>query len=422
MKKKLTACILALILILAAALPAAAELLRFGDKSPRVGVLQLKLQDLNYYHRAIDNKYGYQTYKAVRNFQTDNGLKIDGVAGPETLAALGILPPPPGTVPSGLPLSHGSSGAKVKQVQERLKAMGYYAGALDSKFQDATKHAVIAFQNNNALTSDGSVGNTTWTRMFSKNAIGKVPGDASFVLRLSLHDRYSAVITLQQRLSTLGYYTQAADGEFTYYTYLCVRAFQKKNGLKVDGVVGATTWNKMMGPDAIAANAVPPPDPGAPLRIEYKDAGPKVLQIQQRLQALLYYDGAADSTFNYTLYLAVRKFQKKNGLKVDGIVGQITWDKMMGPDAIAANAVPPPDPGAPLRIKYRDEGPKVLQLQQRLQALKYYNGAADSIFNYTLYLSVRKFQRQNGLKVDGVVGEKTWNLLMSAEAKPYEKK
>ena len=47
--------------------------------------IQKKLKQWGYYDGNVDGIFGYQTYKAVRSFQYKNGLKVDGVVGPETL-------------------------------------------------------------------------------------------------------------------------------------------------------------------------------------------------------------------------------------------------------------------------------------------------------------------------------------------------
>ncbi len=55
-----------------------------------VRILQRELNQRRYYFSPIDGIYGEQTESAVRQFQIDNRLRADGVAGPETLQALGI--------------------------------------------------------------------------------------------------------------------------------------------------------------------------------------------------------------------------------------------------------------------------------------------------------------------------------------------
>ena len=59
-------------------------------------------------------------------------------------------------------LKQGSQGGEVKEVQQRLKRWGYYAGSVDGVFGVGTKNAVIAFQKKNGLTPDGVVGKSTY--------------------------------------------------------------------------------------------------------------------------------------------------------------------------------------------------------------------------------------------------------------------
>lgn len=62
----------------------------YGSTGNEVTQIQTKLKNWGYYTGTIDGIYGYQTYRAVRNFQSKNGLAVDGVAGSATLNALGI--------------------------------------------------------------------------------------------------------------------------------------------------------------------------------------------------------------------------------------------------------------------------------------------------------------------------------------------
>ena len=52
--------------------------------------VQQKLKELGYYKGAIDGIFGSQTITAVKNFQRDYGLVVDGIVGKKTLAALGL--------------------------------------------------------------------------------------------------------------------------------------------------------------------------------------------------------------------------------------------------------------------------------------------------------------------------------------------
>ncbi|WPC42146.1 spore cortex-lytic enzyme [Clostridium sp. JS66] len=56
----------------------------------------------------------------------------------------------------------------------------------------------------------------------------------------------------------------------------------------------------------------------------YGSRGGVVSQIQSKLKAWYYYDGSVDGVYGYRTFTAVKKFQAKNGLKVDGVAGDST--------------------------------------------------------------------------------------------------
>lgn len=61
-----------------------------GSTGSVVTQIQQKLSSWGYYSGSVDGVYGSKTESAVKDFQKKNGLTVDGVAGPATLAALGI--------------------------------------------------------------------------------------------------------------------------------------------------------------------------------------------------------------------------------------------------------------------------------------------------------------------------------------------
>lgn len=69
---------------------AAADLYKKGSSGATVTEIQTRLKAWGYYTGSVDGTYGSQTEKAIRYFQQSNGLSVDGQAGPETLAALGL--------------------------------------------------------------------------------------------------------------------------------------------------------------------------------------------------------------------------------------------------------------------------------------------------------------------------------------------
>lgn len=81
--------------------------------------------------------------------------------------------PAPTATPGAL--GSGASGDRVVQLQQRLKALGYYAGEIDGQFGNGTKSAVRAFQKQHGLDADGIAGSKTMAALFSDSAKPYVP-------------------------------------------------------------------------------------------------------------------------------------------------------------------------------------------------------------------------------------------------------
>lgn len=65
----------------------------WGSSGAEVTRLQERLSQWGYYNGPLDGYYGYETYRAVRDFQRNNGLNPDGIVGSATMDALGLSSP-----------------------------------------------------------------------------------------------------------------------------------------------------------------------------------------------------------------------------------------------------------------------------------------------------------------------------------------
>ena len=133
-----------------------------------------------------------------------------------------------------------------------------------------------------------------------------------------------AVKTLQEKLNAKGFHSGNVDGIFGAKTYAAVTAFQKANSLGVDGIVGKLTWAKLY--DATPVNVTPVTT--QPM-LRTGSRGDAVRKLQELLNALGYDCGSVDGIFGSKTYAAVLAFQKANGLAADGIVGSLTWGKLV---------------------------------------------------------------------------------------------
>ena len=108
----------------------------------------------------VDGVFGPPTEAAIKDFQRGARLAVDGVVGPLTWAAL----PDGGPMPT---IEEGAIGAVVRSLQEVLlnSASGRWytaPGALDGEFGPYTKVSVQAFQTWGGVKADGVVGGQTW--------------------------------------------------------------------------------------------------------------------------------------------------------------------------------------------------------------------------------------------------------------------
>lgn len=92
MKKnnKLISTLLCVCLLFCAATYPAQAMSTVGSRGTEVKNIQTRLRDWGYYTGSIDGIYGTQTRNAVKLFQQKNGLTADGIAGPATLAKIGL--------------------------------------------------------------------------------------------------------------------------------------------------------------------------------------------------------------------------------------------------------------------------------------------------------------------------------------------
>lgn len=89
MKKRKIAVIILTFLIVTVCVNASA-VSKNGSRGEEVKKIQTKLKNWGYYSGSVDGVYGWQTENAVKSFQRKNGLKVDGIAGTQTLNAMGI--------------------------------------------------------------------------------------------------------------------------------------------------------------------------------------------------------------------------------------------------------------------------------------------------------------------------------------------
>ena len=299
-----------------------------GSTGSDVKDLQTKLKKLGYYDAYVDGDYGDTTVAAVKAFQKKYNLTADGIAGKETLKKLDSVYKNADSDKDDDSLRMGDSGSAVKDLQTKLKKLGYYDGTVDSTFGSGTYAAVKAFQKKYNLTADGVAGSETLKKLDSayKNADSD-KDDGS----LRKGATGSAVKNLQTKLKKLGFYNASIDGDYGDTTVAAVKAFQKKYNLTADGVAGSETLKKLDSAYKNADSNTSTDDDS----LRKGATGTAVKTLQTNLKKLGFYTAYVDGSFGSTTESAVKAFQKKYGLTADGVAGSATLKKI---ESVVASA------------------------------------------------------------------------------------
>ena len=301
-----------------------------GSTGSDVKDLQTKLKKIGYYDAYVDGDYGDTTVAAVKAFQKKYNLTADGIAGKETLKKLDSVYENANSAKDVDSLRMGDSGSAVKDLQTKLKKLGYYDGTVDSTFGSGTYAAVKAFQKKYNLTADGVAGSETLKKLDSayKNADSDKEDDS-----LRKGATGSAVKDLQTKLKKLGFYNASIDGDYGDTTVAAVKAFQKKYNLTADGVAGSETLKKLDSAYKNADSNTSTDDDS----LRKGATGTAVKTLQTNLKKLGFYTAYVDGSFGSTTESAVKAFQKKYGLTADGVAGSATLKKIESAVASASS-------------------------------------------------------------------------------------
>ncbi len=436
--------------------------LRKGDKGVAVRSLQEAMIELGFLSGKADGSFGDATQKAVAAFQKKNGYPDTGLVDAnlqaflysgKPLNAKGVAGKINTLSPvEGVTMKLNNTGVLVGELQERLKELGYYKGAVNNKYDTATKSAVAAFQKKNGLKADGLAGADTRDLLSSPEAM---PADATptpkateapsptpepvwVVPTTNVQEgsKGTDAKNVQTRLKDLGYYRGNLDGNFGRASVNALKSFQTNNGLKADGKAGKDTYKKLYSADAVpfAVPETPTPTPVLTEAPEQQSSsfwstlragmtGSDVKQLQENLIQLGYLTGKADGKYGVKTVAAVRAFQKANNLTQDGVAGEKTLKAVYSGTAKEAETVftttesgNTQTASASTSLKQGSKGTEVKNLQNQLISLGYLTGKADGVYGRLTTAAIKAFQKDNKLTADGIAGKKTLAKLNSSSA------
>ena len=349
----------------------------------------------------------------------------------------------------GSPIRQGDSGTAVFTLQRQLNRITKdypFLGLLtvDGVFGSKMTATVKAFQKQFNLTADGVVGRQTWYKISyiyvsvkdlaeltseGETSSGTLSSGTWNGVALRTGSTGSSVEQVQFWLNTLAQYDSSipsitVDGVYGTGTANAVRAFQRKYGLTVDGVVGQTTWNEIYDQflSIQSDNGTPNAYPGTALREGSTGQNVRLVQFWLKIARTVYTslsNVTVDGRFGSGTAAAVRRFQSYFGLTSDGVVGRTTWNKLyevyndIANRLLSSSLRPGEYPGV---LRSGSSGTAVRELQFYLYLMSAYESSIPAVnidgqFGSATETAVRAYQRFAGLTVDGVVGRTTWDSL-----------
>ncbi len=383
---------------------------------PKGEALLISGADGSFYIVEYEGRSGY----AMKSFITLND--------PAPGAAATPVPASQEALSRYVQLKSGDTGQLVRALQEALKELNYYDGAIDGKYGSGTSGAVRSFQQRNSLPANGVADPITQEKLFegtSVNAFGRTTGIQTLPINDSVimrpGSRGELVSALQQQLQALGLYKGAIDGRYGSGTESAVRSFQQANGLRADGIAGVNTRQALVR----VSSQTPPPNPGAPAvtqsptfsgeeaAADYPYSTTATASVNMRKRA----------SISSARMLTVPSGATVSVLETQGDFLKVTYRNYTGYVMAVYVDIPPQYlPGDTLpydaeaqtryeRLAVGSEGIKVRALQQALQELGFFQGTADSKYGTQTLASVKAFQKQNGLRETGVVTPEIQKLL-----------
>ncbi|GAB3113928.1 hypothetical protein GCM10027055_19170 [Janibacter alkaliphilus] len=267
---------------------------------------------------------------------------------------------------------------------------------------------------------DGAMQRTSWWTGKPWTSVTRTPGgtpgnvvDSSSYPTLRQGASGSDVALAQKVIGV------SADGEFGPATFTALKTWQRKNDVKVTGVLDKATWNKMVLLGKIPARG----DIDGGLA-RYFDTSIKKGSTGSAVKALQRTLGiTADGQFGSGTEAAVKAFQKKKSLIVDGIVTNNVWRALAGIDykknGGGGSTTTPDKPAAPAiktTTEYQNLKSTVLRTGSRGAAVKTLQRAlggvaVDGAFGSGTEKALRSFQWHNGLPTTGTTTAKTWEAL-----------
>lgn len=380
----------------------------FSDsaKGDTVRMAQARLIELGYLTGTADGIFGEKSEAAILRFQKAYDLEATGQPDEATMQKLlsdevtAIRPE----------LNYDDKGDAVRELQQRLIALGFLNAGADGHFGENTRTAVRLFQEHLAsqgkadgIEADGVATSETQELLFSENY-------SSYIKDVALGDEGFEVLRVERQLRNLGYMDATPDESFDDYAVKCLKALQTDAGLQVTGVADQATMDALFALDVASAAHYVTRD------VRLGDSGNVVKQLQEGLIRIGMLAGQSDDTYGDAVESAVERLYEY--LAANNAEYAHLFESREMVTASAQEALL----GSELSVYVEDiaeesSSSEIARAQRRLNALMYLgSGGVDGDYGQSTKTAIEKFQQNNELEVTGVADEATQRVLYSESA------
>ncbi|BAZ68111.1 peptidoglycan binding domain-containing protein [Fischerella sp. NIES-4106] len=266
-------------------------------------------------------------------------------------------------------LQLGSQGQPVSELQSALKLLGFYTGAVDGIYNEATAKAVSQFQQAAGLNANGIVDAVTWQKLFPGEAIASSPSPNS-------------TTAVTNSASNFPVPTQIVNNSTTTTT-------QTANN--------STATTTQTANNSTALTTSPEPKPATP--------------PQQTTSTNSQKKTVTQSSSNRSQQSTSSQPTKRTQQSTRSPRSQSTKRTQPTPRFEQISGVQYTSKGYPI-LRPRMNNAEVRRLQLRLRKLGYLKSDADGDFGEETEAAVQALQKRYNIEPDGVVGGATWEILL----------
>ncbi|RAM52077.1 MAG: peptidoglycan-binding protein [Hapalosiphonaceae cyanobacterium JJU2] len=271
-------------------------------------------------------------------------------------------------------LQLGSQGQPVSELQAALKLLGFYTGAVDGIYNEATAKAVSQFQLAAGLNANGIVDAITWQKLFPGEAIASSPSPSSTTAVTNSANNFPVPTQIVNNSTTTT--TQTANNSTTTTT-------QTANN--------STT------------TTIPEPKPATPPKQTTSTNSQKKTVTQSSSNRSQQSTRTQQSTSSQPT--------KRTQQSTRSTPSQSTKRTQPTPRFEQISGVQYTSKGYPI-LRPGMNNAEVRRLQLRLRKLGYLKSDADGDFGQETEAAVQALQKRYDIEPDGVVGGETWEVLL----------